>query len=190
MLQPSGCMSIDFKRRGAVQLLECIQTTVESLGYELVDFERSGKGQLRVFIDTAFVPSKSSEELVSPSDSQSLRITLEDCEKVSRQLHYVLEVEHINYDRLEVSSPGLDRPLKKHHDFIRFAGCEAVVVLKKMMDGRKQYRGILQAPKEEATETLALDYIGLEGPAVLHFSVGEIERAHLVPQVDFRSSKR
>lgn len=168
-----------------MQLLECIQNTVESLGYELVDFERVGKGLLRVFIDTAFVQPEASD-----GSATTPNITVEDCEKVSRQLQYVLEVEHINYERLEVSSPGLDRPLKKHSDFIRFAGCEAVVILKNMKEGRRQYRGILQTPKEETKEVLALVYEDQKEPVVLHFTVGEVEKAHLIAQVDFRSSKR
>jgi ribosome maturation factor RimP len=168
--------------------LECIQTTVEGLGYELVDFKVVGRGLFQVFIDIPFVMSAASEPPAEVSAGPC--ITVEDCEKVSKQLCYVFEVEHIDYERLEVSSPGLDRPLKKHGDFIRFAGCEAKVTLKKMVDGCKQYRGILQAPKEDAEDVLILNYMGQQGPAVLHFTLGEIERAQLVAQVDFRSSKR
>ena len=77
-----------------VHLTELIESTVVALGYEMVDLERSGGGLLRVFID---LPTG---------------ISVSDCEKVSHQLTHVMTVENVNYDRLEVSSPGLDRPLK------------------------------------------------------------------------------
>jgi len=82
-----------------VQLTELIETTVVGLGYELVDLERTGRGSLCIYID------------------QPAGIAIEDCEKVTRQLQHVLTVENIDYERLEVSSPGLDRPLKKTGGF-------------------------------------------------------------------------
>lgn len=152
-----------------MQLQELIETTVTGLGYELVDLERSGGGMLRVFID------------------QPAGITIDDCEKVSRQLSHVLTVENINYDRLEVSSPGLDRLLRKLTDFVRFAGCEAAVTLRQPLSGRKQYRGILRAPEGE---TIGLEFEGKDGQALLEFTLADIDRARLVPQIDFRSRKR
>src|SRR5260363_199080 len=95
-----------------VQLVELIETAVNGLGYELVHVEQSQGGMLCVLID------------------QETGISISDCEKVSHQLQRVLAVEHVIYRRLEVSSPGLDRPLKKWRDFERFAGHEAVIVLK------------------------------------------------------------
>ena len=95
-----------------------IERTLAAMGYEVVDVERGQQGVLRVFID-------------SPSG-----ITLDDCEKVSRQLSYVLEVEAVDYARLEVSSPGLDRPLKKPADFERFAGSEVSIRLREPLAHR------------------------------------------------------
>jgi ribosome maturation factor RimP len=152
-----------------VQLTELIETAVAGLGYELVDLDRSGGGMLRIFID------------------QPAGIGIEDCEKVSRQLSHVLTVENIDYERLEVSSPGLDRPLRKLADFIRFAGSEAVVTLKKPLAGRKQYRGVLHAPKEDM---IGLEFDGKDGPAMLDFTLADIDGARLVPHVDFRSRKQ
>lgn len=152
-----------------MQLTELIENTVAGLGYELVDLERSGRGMLRVFID------------------QPVGIAIEDCEKVTRQLQHVLTVENIDYERLEVSSPGLDRPLKKLADFERFAGSEAVVTLKRPLDGRKSYRGILHAPDGD---TIGLEFEGKDGPAMLDFTLADMDRARLVPQVDFRSRKQ
>ncbi|VVE22986.1 ribosome maturation protein RimP [Pandoraea eparura] len=152
-----------------MQLPELIETTVEGLGYELVDLERAGGGLLRVYID-------------KPEG-----ITIDDCETVSRQLSHVLMVENVNYDRLEVSSPGLDRPLRKLRDFERFAGAEVSLTLRVPLEGRKQFRGILQAPQGE---NLSLEFEGKGGPALLDFTLADIDRARLVPQIDFRSRKR
>ncbi|HEV7912552.1 MAG TPA: ribosome maturation factor RimP, partial [Albitalea sp.] len=95
-----------------------IERTVTGLGYDLVDTERSARGLLRVFIDRL------------ANDPQGEFITVDDCEKVTRQLQHVLEVEGCAYERLEVSSPGLDRPLKKAADFARFAGQQIELTLK------------------------------------------------------------
>ena len=116
-------------------------------------------------------------------------ITVEDCATVSHQLSHVLTVENVNYERLEISSPGLDRPLRKLSDFERFAGREAIVKLKLALPGtsnRKTYQGILHEPKGE---TLGLEFEGKEGPALLEFTLADMDKARLVPQVDFRSRK-
>ena len=152
-----------------VHLTELIESTVVALGYEMVDLERSGGGMLRVFID------------------QPTGISVSDCEKVSHQLTHVLTVENINYDRLEVSSPGLDRPLKTMAAFERFVGSEVTITLKRPLDGRKQYRGVLKAP---VGENIGLEFEGKEGPAVLDFTLADIDKARLIPNVDFRSRKQ
>ncbi len=153
-----------------MQLTELIETTVISLGYELVDLERAASGMVRVYID------------------QPMGISIEDCEKVTRQLQHLLTVENIDYERLEVSSPGLDRPLKKLADFVRFAGSEAVITLKKPMDGRMTYRGVLHVPNGD---TIGLEFEGEKGEAaVLDCTLLDIDKARLIPHVDFRSRKR
>ena len=114
-----------------------IERTVTGLDYELVDVERSAAGLLRVFIDR--IPGRS----YPTGEAES--VTVEDCERVTRQLQYVLEVEAVAYERLEVSSPGLDRPLKRPADYERFAGHEVNVTLKLPFKGRKNYRGLLMA---------------------------------------------
>ncbi len=156
-------------------LLALIEKTVTGMGYELVDFERRGHGHLTVYID---VPER-----------EGRAVTVEDCEKVTHQLLHVLTVEDADYERLEVSSPGLDRPLKKLADYERFAGHEATIKLRMAMPGaanRKSFRGVLLAPEGE---TLRLEFEGNEGPAMLEFSLAEVDKARLVPQVDFRSRK-
>jgi len=97
-----------------------IEQSVSQLGYELVDLEISNRGKLlRVFID------KQNPEDVKDS------VNIDDCVLVSNQLGNLLSVEHeIDYDRLEVSSPGMDRVLKKEADFLRFIGERATVKLR------------------------------------------------------------
>jgi ribosome maturation factor RimP len=161
-----------------LQLPELIEKTVAGLGYELVDVERAERGLLRVYID--FSAADAAEK--GP-------ITVEDCATVSHQLSHVLTVENVNYERLEISSPGLDRPVRKLEDFVRFAGCEAIVKLRVAMPGtnnRKSFQGTLQEP---VGDQLSLEFEGKDGPALLEFSLADVDKARLVPQVDFRSRK-
>jgi ribosome maturation factor RimP len=161
-----------------LQLPELIEKTVAGLGYELVDFERAERGLLRVYID--FTAEDAEEK--GP-------ITVEDCATVSHQLSHVLTVENVPYERLEISSPGLDRPLRKFSDFVRFAGCEAIVKLRMAIPGtanRKSYQGILTEPEGDQ---LGIEFEGKEGPAVLNFTLADIDKARLVPQVNFGSRK-
>ena len=161
-----------------LQQLGLIEKTVIGLGYELVDVERAEQGLLRVYID--FSAADAAEK--GP-------ITVEDCATVSHQLSHVLTVENVNYERLEISSPGLDRPVRKLEDFVRFAGCEVIVKLRVAMPGtnnRKSFQGVLQEP---AGEQLSLEFEGKDGPALLEFTLADVDKARLVPQVDFRSRK-
>ena len=161
----------------ALLLSELIEKTVQGLGYELVDFELAARGLLRVYID------------FTPEEAERGFITVEDCEKVTHQLLHVLTVENAVYERLEVSSPGLDRPLKKRADYVRFAGQEAVVKLRVAMPGaahRKTFQGILQQPDGDK---LALEFETNEGSAMLDFTLADVDKARLVPKVDFRSRK-
>ena len=102
-----------------------IERTLAGMGYELVDIEHARDGLLRVYID-------------APAG-----IALDDCEKASRQLSHVLMVEEVDYARLEVSSPGVDRPLRRPVDFERFAGAEISVRLRRPFEGRRNFEGVL-----------------------------------------------
>lgn len=160
-----------------MHLSELIEKTVTGMGYELVNFEQAAQGLVRVYID------------FTPEDADKGAITVEDCEKVTHQLLHVLTVENANYERLEVSSPGLDRPLNKLSDYQRFAGVEVLVKLRLPMPtaaNRKSFQGILQEP---VGESLALEFEGKDGPAKLEFTLADVDKAHLVPQVNFRSRK-
>ena len=119
---------------------DIIGQTVRGLGYELVDVERSAGGLLRVTIDWPWQPGQ-----------PVAFVQVDDCEKVTRQLQYVLEVEAVSYQRLEVSSPGIDRPLKNEHDLLRFVGEVIDLTLKAPMGAagaglvaanRKKFRGV------------------------------------------------
>ena len=145
-----------------------VERTVSGLGYELVDVEFTNNGRmLRVFIEKL-------HEL-DPGTGQA-GVTIADCELVSRQLQRVFEVEGIGYDRLEVSSPGLDRKLKKAADFARFTGQEAQVRLRRAVNGRRNFVGIVRGVEGERVE------FEFEGDRMV-FDVAELDRARLVPKL-------
>jgi ribosome maturation factor RimP len=153
-----------------MKLQGLLETTVEGLGYELVNVELSNRGRmLRIFIDKAVA--------VSP-DSGTSGITVDDCARVSNQLGRVLEVEGVDYDRLEVSSPGLDRPLKKEADFARFAGEQARLTLRVPVGGRRNFTGVMRAVAGGKLE------LEIEGGKV-SLDIANIDKARLVPKVEF-----
>ena len=160
---------------------DAVEKTVTGLGYDLVDCERSPAGLLRVYIDRL-------PELAAAGEL----INVEDCERVTRQLQYVLEVEECPYERLEVSSPGLDRPLKKAADYARFVGQEVEITLRMPFQGRKKYKGMLALLPETAAlvDAAAPEWrlIISEGGAdqALDFSLEEVREARLVPVVNFK----
>jgi ribosome maturation factor RimP len=129
-------------------LIETIEQTVTGLGYDLVEVERISGGLLRVTIDHPYT-------LGNDSAIVEQFINAEDCEKVTRQLQFVLEVEGAQYARLEVSSPGIDRPLRNQQDFKRFEGELVDITLKAPIGAaasagttiaasRKKFRGTLE----------------------------------------------
>lgn len=142
-----------------MDLASLLETTLTGLGYELVDVERSGRGGLvRIFID-------------KPGG-----INLDDCTAVSNHLTRVLTVENVNYERLEVSSPGLDRPLKKERDFARFAGQKVRVKLRVPQQGQRNFVGVLGATHAGKVE------LNVEGKAV-SFELANLDKARLIPVI-------
>jgi ribosome maturation factor RimP len=185
----------------ATALYETIERTVEGLGYELVDAERAAAGLLRVTLD-------------APNG-----VGIEDCEKVSRQLSHLFAVENVDYERLEVSSPGLDRPLKRARDFVRFLGSEAQVQLAEAVPaegasaGRKRLRGrLLEVAGASGAERVRMELTPDDavpaGPGrkpvrakkavkkveraavVVEFALADVVKAKLVPELDFRGAGR
>lgn len=178
-------------------LQDIVAQTVTGLGYELVDIERSAGGLLRITIDWPWEPKR--EQFVN----------VEDCEKVTRQLQFALEVEGCEYKRLEVSSPGLDRPLRSEQDFERFAGEVIDITLKAPMgaaaDGqvpanRKKFRGTLERVdggwqvvwSDEPAAKPGQKVSRKRAPAPLQalgFRLDELKEARLAPIVDFKGRK-
>ncbi len=140
-----------------MDVAKLVETTLAGMGYELVDFEMSGRGLMRVFMD-------------KPDG-----ISVDDCERVSNQLVRLFTVEGVAYDRLEVSSPGLDRVLKKEADFVRFAGQKAQIKLRVPMEGRKNFVGILGGMKDGKVQ------LDMEGSLVA-IELSNVDKARLVPQ--------
>lgn len=158
---------------------QVISAELENLGYTLVDIEREAGGLLRVTIENP--------------DYERL-INVQDCEKVSHQLTYSLPVENIPFERLEISSPGLDRPLKTALDFERFAGMEIDLKLRVAVGDRKKFRGILQGLLSGEVDSpdakFGLLFEGADGAeSQLEFSVAEVEKTRLVPVIDFKGRK-
>ena len=112
---------------------------------------------------------------------------MDDCEKVTRQLQYVLEVEGFDYARLEVSSPGLDRPLKNAAHYARFTGQEIDITLKLPFQGRKKYRGVLGSqPGVESDQAWRLVFDDGAAEQALDFTLDEVREARLVPAFSFK----
>ncbi len=139
-----------------------IEECVEGLGYELVDVEFVGGGLLRVSID---LKESDPRALLPIADASIKRVSIEDCEAVNRQLGHVLMVEDYDYQRLEIASPGLDRPLRKEIDFRRFEGFTVTVKLRTAFKGRKNFEGVLstEADGNFALELGAVPLHGVKG---------------------------
>lgn len=149
-----------------LQLAELIEKTVVGLGYELVEFESSPRARLlRIFID-------------KPEGSEG-GIGVDDCATVSHQISHVFTVENVDYDRLEVSSPGLDRPLTRTADYRRFAGQEVQLKLRIPLGNQRNFSGVLEGLIGKAgAETICLRV----GDATQEFALDNVDRARLVPK--------
>ena len=139
-----------------MDVAKLVDTTLAGMGYELVDLELSWRGLMRVFMD-------------KPEG-----ISVEDCARVSDQLVRLFAVEGVDYERLEVSSPGLDRVLKKEADFVRFQGQKAKFKLRVPLNGSKQFVGILGEFKDGVVQ---LDMDG----SLVAIELSNVDRARLVP---------
>lgn len=139
-----------------MEVAKLVGTTLTGLGYELVDLEVTGRGLMRVLMD------------------KPAGITVEDCETVSNQLTRLFMVEGVNFERLEVSSPGLDRPLKKEADFVRFSGQKAQIKLRMPISGRKNFVGILGTVENGVLQ------FDVEGKQVA-IELSNVDKARLVP---------
>ena len=183
-------------------LQQIVEQIVTGLGYDLVEIDRSAGGLLRITIDW---PWQAPAEDAHPLSDQF--VTVEDCEKVTRQLQFALEVDAIEYKRLEVSSPGIDRPLRHEQDFVRFAGSVIDITLKVPMGAsaagqvspnRKKFRGTLERADAGGWQIVWSDEPPVKPgqrvskkriPAPLQalgFTLDELREARLAPIVDFK----
>jgi ribosome maturation factor RimP len=152
-------------------LSDLVAQTVAGLGYDMVELERTPGGILRVTIDW-------------PWDGSERSVNVEDCERVTRQLQYTLEVEEVDYQRLEVSSPGIDRPLRHEKDFERFVG-EVVDITLKAPIGAAAGGEPEPVPGKKVSKK--------KEPAPLRamgFTLDETKEVRLAPIVDFKGRKR
>lgn len=121
-----------------MKLQTILEQTIPGLGFELVDVEITPAKLIRVFID------------------KDGGVSVDDCVDVSNHLSRVFLVEEIDYNRLEISSPGLERPLKKLQDYVRFIGRSAKIKTRELFNGEKVFQGVIQAVDGEKI-TLELD---------------------------------
>ena len=181
-------------------LQDIIEQTVSGLGYQLVEVERSAGGLLRITIDLPWQAGQP-EQFVQ----------VEDCEKVTRQMQFVLEVEGTAYSRLEVSSPGIDRPLRSENDFLRFVGEQIDLTLKAPMGAaagglvaanRKKFRGVLETTDIPLTWQITWRDEPPSKPGMrparvnknlpvqaLQFTLSELRDARLAPIVNFKGRR-
>ena len=184
-------------------LQQIVEQTVTGLGYYLVDIERCTGGLLRITIDW---PWQAPAEGAAPLPE--VFVTVEDCEKVTRQLQFALEVDGAEYKRLEVSSPGIDRPLRHEQDYVRFAGSVVDLTLKtpigvaaaagQVSPLRKKFRGTLERAENGGWQIVWSDEPPVKPghrvskkrvPAPLQamgFTLDELRDARLAPIVDFK----
>ena len=189
-------------------LQDIVAQIVDGLGYDLVEIDRSAGGLLRITIDLPWVQAAEGEAQAEQF------VTVEDCEKVTRQLQFALEVDGIEYRRLEVSSPGIDRPLRHVADFERFAGQVVDVTLKapigaaatgQVSASRKKFRGTLERIVD-AQGQVAWQIVWSDAPELkpgqrvskkrvappvqaLGFALDELREARLAPIVSFKGRR-
>lgn len=185
--------------KASAELVALVERTVDGLGYELVDVERAGP-LLRVTLDVRSAPGEVPRS-----------VSIEDCERVSHQLTHLFAVEGVAYDRLEVSSPGVDRPLRRARDFERFVGSAVKVQLFAPIEGRKRMQGrLLGVSGAVGAERIQVE-IENDEPArphragagrvkqvqkkvkvpgkVVEFALADVDKARLVPELNFRSQR-
>jgi ribosome maturation factor RimP len=144
---------------GAKDLETLLENTLSGLGYEMVSLEQPrGSGLIRVFIDRVG------------------GINVDDCARVSNHLTRLFAVEDVDFGRLEVSSPGLDRPLKRPQDFRRFLGERAQIKMRVPVQGRKNFVGVLRGATESEIN------LEVDG-AVLSLDLSQLDKARLVPNI-------
>ncbi|AFZ82641.1 ribosome maturation factor RimP [Candidatus Kinetoplastidibacterium crithidiae] len=171
-----------------IDLFSIAENALQGLSsdFELVDIEILSAGVLRVTIDKVS------------------GISIDDCEEVSRHLTHVFAVENINYSNLEVSSPGIDRPLRKFSDFLRFIGERVEIKFHNALNGRKIFRGVLLLKSDLPSDynvnevnscdiTFGINVDSLDNKKniqTIDFVLNDVDRAKLDPILDFKGKWR
>jgi len=160
--QPIFFWGFGWEPQYRMNLAELLETTLPPMGYELVAWEKSARsGLVRVFID------------------KPKGVDVEDCARVSNHLTRLFAVENVDFERLEVSSPGLDRPLTKEADYVRFAGEEVDLRLAAPIDNARRVKGILRGFADGAVRIET-------GTGTLTIPLADISKARLVPKIEWR----
>jgi ribosome maturation factor RimP len=151
--------------------LELVEPVIESLGYALLRIRMTGDDGQAVL------------QIMAENDEAGLRI--EQCEEISRALSDVMDVENpiAGAYALEVSSPGVARPLTRPVDFERWAGYEAKLGLRDAIDGQRRFRGVVQG-FADGEALIEVQLAGFDTPQVLGLAIGNIAEARLVPDED------
>lgn len=154
-----GFFSPFFICGGAMALEELLESTLKGMGYELVEVEQLAHNKLlRIFVD------------------KEGGIGIDDCVTISNHLSKLFAVENIDYGRLEVSSPGLDRPLRKEADFVRFVGEMVKLKLRIPIQGQRNFSGVL---REVNNGIIKLESEG----KLLDIELSNVGKARLVPKL-------
>ena len=173
------------------KVLKVVESSVIPLGYEVIDIQIDNSGLIRIFVDLF---------------DGSREINLKDCEFITKQLVYLFPVEGINYERLEVSSPGEDRKLTKVHHFERFIGEMVKLKFRDLVAGKKNYVGLLGKStiknskimiKQETLDpkntlgdkTSSIFFIkekGTDGKDKIEFAIEQLEQARLVEEISLK----
>ena len=188
-------------QKSSAEIARIVEETVLGLGYEYVEFERLPRGLLRVTIDSEHEGG----------------VGVDDCERVSDQLTRLFTVADIDFARLEIASPGVDRPLKRFADYKRFAGQVAHVELFEPLyapglpaAGRRKFDGKIlsvddtdetiefsieevpfaRTPSEAARAKKLKGKVPVAVPVSVRFPFAEVDRANLIAQLDFKGNKR
>ncbi len=191
-------------QKSTAEITRIVEETVQGLGYEFVDFERLPRGLMRVTIDSAAEGG----------------VGVDDCEIVSDQITHLFTVEDINYERLEVSSPGVERPLKRAAEWRRFIGRPAHVELYEPLKaegfpeaGRRKLDGIILGVEgEEGSEVISFSFEELNiartpsqaakarqsgktakpkaDPVHISFGINDVDRANLIAELDFKGKQQ
>ena len=158
---------------------DVVSNIAGGMGYELIDLEMDDSGLVRIFIDIV---------------NNTRDVSVKDCELLTRQLLYQLPVENLAFERLEVSSPGIDRKLTKASHFERFMGSRIKIRLKESIDNMKNFEGILRKNEVgvdgDVLETgYALELSDTENNFTLSFSIRELSSARLVGETFSKGRK-